>query len=211
MTAIYITAAVLAFIMLILLIPVDCIIDFSYNKDKNRGYIILSYAFLKIKILPTEKKIEKAAKDTEEEAEKEVPKKDRQSVEGTVKFAEEVYAELKDDIKNLISHFFKKTLRVKELNISSKFGTGDAMYTGIITGGLNGFVYNVISAVDRHMQLDKWNVSLEPDFDNSCLAAGVYCKIRTRCVYVINLGIMAVILLLKILKIKRRMSKDGGK
>lgn len=209
MTALYITLIILAVLMLILLIPIDCVIDFSYNDGENRGYIVIKYFFVKFKILPTEKEFEKAAEETDEEAKKEVPPKDKKDIAGLVKFGKTVYTELKNDIFNLINHFFRHTIRIKELNISSNFGTGDPMYTGIISGAVNAVVYNTVSLIDRHMQLDKWNVALNADFDNACIAAGVYCKLRTRCLYVIKIGIMAAVLLFKIQKINRRIKKNG--
>lgn len=37
MTALYIILAVVAVIMLLLLIPADCILEFSYNNKENNG------------------------------------------------------------------------------------------------------------------------------------------------------------------------------
>ena len=52
MTALYIILAVVAVIMLLLLIPADCILEFSYNNKENNGSVIIKYAFLKFKIFP---------------------------------------------------------------------------------------------------------------------------------------------------------------
>lgn len=205
MIALYIILIILAVIMLIMFIPVDCVIDISYNDDENRGNIIVKYAFFKIKILPSEPKEEKE-EPTEETEEK--PKKER-DIKAVINLVKTVYTELKDEIFGLIGHFFKRTIRIKELNISAKFGTGDPMYTGIVTGTVNAAVYNAVSLIDRKMKLDKWNVSLDSDFDNACLSAGLYCKIRTRIAYVLKLGLMAAIILLKILIINRRIKKNG--
>lgn len=205
MIALYIILIILAVIMLIMFIPVDCVIDISYNDDENRGNIIVKYAFFKMKILPSEPKEEKE-EPTEETEEK--PKKER-DIKAVINLVKTVYTELKDEIFGLIGHFFKRTIRIKELNISAKFGTGDPMYTGIVTGTVNAAVYNAVSLIDRKMKLDRWNVSLDSDFDNACLSAGLYCKIRTRIAYVLKLGLMAAIILLKILRINRRIKKNG--
>ena len=50
MTALYIILAVVAVIMLLLLIPAVCILEFSYNNKENNGSVIIKYAFLKFKI-----------------------------------------------------------------------------------------------------------------------------------------------------------------
>ena len=55
MTALYIILAVVAVIMLLLLIPADCILEFSYNNKENNGSVIIKYAFLKFKIFPNDK------------------------------------------------------------------------------------------------------------------------------------------------------------
>ena len=47
MTALYIILAVVAVIILLLLIPADCILEFSYNNKENNGSVIIKYAFLK--------------------------------------------------------------------------------------------------------------------------------------------------------------------
>ena len=69
MTALYIILAVVAVIMLLLLIPADCILEFSYNNKENNGSVIIKYAFLKFKIFPNDKVEEdrKKAKPTHHE------------------------------------------------------------------------------------------------------------------------------------------------
>lgn len=205
MIALYIVLIILAVIMLMLLIPADCVIEFSYNKEESRGIIFVKYLFLKFKILPSERKKE----ETEKEARQEKPPGEKKDILGLIKLGQAVYSELKKDISKLIGHFFSRTIRIKELNISSRFGTGDPMYTGIAAGAANAAVYNAVSFIDRNMKLDKWNVSLDADFDSACIAAGVYMKIRTRILYAIKLGLMAAAVLLKIQKINRRMKQNG--
>lgn len=200
MTALYIALIILAVIMIIILIPADCVIDFSYNNEKNNGNVVIKYLFLKFRILPPEKK--------KEEVSEEKKPKDKKDIIGQLEFGKAVYGELKQDILKIINHFFNRTIRIKELNISSRFGTGDPMYTGIAAGAANAAVYNAVAFIDRHMTLDEWNVSLDADFDNACIAAGIYIKIRTRILYALRLGMMAAVLLLKIQKINRRMKKN---
>ncbi|MCI8404118.1 MAG: DUF2953 domain-containing protein [Clostridia bacterium] len=209
MTAFYIIISLTAVIMLILFIPADCIIEFACNNESSRGAVVIKYLFMKFTIFPTEKKLEKAAGEVEKDAEREEPSEDKKDVWGLIKFGKTVYSELKKDILRIIKHFFRYTICVKELNISSHFGTGDPMYTGIVAGAANAAVYNAVSVIDRHMTLDKWKVSMMPDFDNACFEAGVYLKIRTRVASVLWLGIMAAVLLIRIKRINRRMNRNG--
>lgn len=206
MTALYIVLIVISVIMLLILIPADLIVSISYNGSEMRNDILIKYAFLKFRIYPADKE----EKELYSEAEKDEGKKKKQgSVKSVIGLVKAVYRELKDDILKLGGYFFKRALRIKELNISAKFGTGDPMYTGILSGTVNSVTYNAVSFIDRHMTLDKWNVALDADFDSACLSAGIYAKIRTRILYALRLGIMAVFLLLKIQKINRRIKKDG--
>ncbi|MCC8160594.1 MAG: DUF2953 domain-containing protein [Oscillospiraceae bacterium] len=209
MTALYIALIVIAVIMILLLIPADCVIDVSYRDGENQNSVIIKYAFLKFRVIPAVKDEEKI----EEKEEKKKDNKDKQdkkgnNIFGLIKTVQAIFTEIKQDISKLLKYMISRGVRIKELNISSKFGTGDPMYTGMATGAANAFVYNAVSWADNNMRLDKWNVSLEPDFDNAGLAAGVYCKIRTRCIYILKIGVMAALLLLKILKINRRIKRD---
>ena len=59
------------------------------------------------------------------------------------------------------------------------------------------------------MKLEKWDVSLDADFNNACLDMGVYCKLRTNCLYVLTIGFKTVKVVLKIQKINRRIKENG--
>lgn len=206
MTALYVILIIIALICLLLLLPIDCAVDFSYNKENSRGAAVIRYAFFSLKIYPLEKEIKEAEEETEKEAEKEERELDPW---GVIELVRAVYNELWDEISAIIGQLFKRTIRIKELNISAKFGTGNPMYTGIATGAVNSFVYNTLALIDNNMTLDGWHVSLEPDFNNKCLGAGVYAKIRTSIKNIIALGFKAALLLLKIQKINRRIKKNG--
>lgn len=210
MTAVYVILTVLAVIMLIMLIPADLTIRLSYNDKSFDNAIGIQYAFIKIKLYPADKEREKTKKEKKVKNEKEKDNKKKNSGGASViRLAREAYRELKDDIKKLGGYFFKRVIRIKELNISAKFGTGSPMYTGIASGTAHSAVYNAVAFIDRHMTLDKWKVSFDADFDNACLDAGIYIKIRTRILFALRLGAMAGLLLLKLQKINRRLKQDG--
>ena len=188
MTALYIILAVVAVIMLLLLIPADCILEFSYNNKENNGSVIIKYAFLKFKIFPNDK-VEEEVENEEETTDKE-EKQEKSDILGIITLIKEVYKQLKKDI-------------------SSKFGMGNPMYTGIATGAVNAGVYNAVGWIDRRMKLQKWDVSLDADFNNACLDMGIYCKLRTNCLYVLTIGFKTVKVVLKIQKINRRIKENG--
>ena len=135
MTALYIILAVVAVIMLLLLIPADCILEFSYNNKENNGSVIIKYAFLKFKIFPNDK-VEEEVENEEETTDKE-EKQEKSDILGIITLIKEVYKQLKKDILNLLDYIICHAIKIKELNVSSKFGMGNPMYTGIATGAVN--------------------------------------------------------------------------
>ena len=179
MTALYIILAVVAVIMLLLLIPADCILEFSYNNKENNGSVIIKYAFLKFKIFPNDK-VEEEVENEEETTDKE-EKQEKSDILGIITLIKEVYKQLKKDILNLLDYIICHAIKIKELNVSSKFGMGNPMYTGIATGAVNAGVYNI----------------------------DIYCKLRTNCLYVLTIGFKTVKVVLKIQKINRRIKENG--
>ena len=136
-------------------------------------------------------------------------KKEKSDILGIITLIKEVYKQLKKDILNLLDYIICHAIKIKELNVSSKFGTGNPMYTGIATGAVNAGVYNAVGWIDRRMKLEKWDVSLDADFNNACLDMDVYCKLRTNCLYVLTIGFKTVKVVLKIQKINRRIKENG--
>ena len=102
MTALYIILAVVAVIMLLLLIPADCILEFSYNNKENNGSVIIKYVFLKFKIFPNDK-VEEEVENEEETTDKE-EKKEKSDILGIITLIKEVYKQLKKDILNLLDY-----------------------------------------------------------------------------------------------------------
>ena len=198
MTALYIILAVVAVIMLLLLIPADCILEFSYNNKENNGSVIIKYAFLKFKIFPNDK-VEEEVENEEETTDKE-EKQEKSDILGIITLIKEVYKQLKKDILNLLDYIICHAIKIKELNVSSKFGMGNPMYAG---------VYNIVGWIDRRKKLEKWDVSLDADFNNACLDMDIYCKLRTNCLYVLTIGFKTVKVVLKIQKINRRIKENG--
>mgnify|MGYP000435510014 CR=1 FL=1 len=201
MTALYIILAVVAVIMLLLLIPAVCILEFSYNNKENNGSVIIKYAFLKFKIFPNDK-VEEEVENEEETTDKE-EKQEKSDILGIITLIKEVYKQLKKDILNLLDYIICHAIKIKELNVSSKFGMG------IATGAVNAGVYNIVGWIDRRMKLEKWDVSLDADFNNACLDMDIYCKLRTNCLYVLTIGFKTVKVVLKIQKINRRIKENG--
>ncbi|MBQ3461940.1 MAG: DUF2953 domain-containing protein [Clostridia bacterium] len=209
MTALYIILIIVAVIALIIFIPIDISFAISYIEKNTDIKLTVSYFPIKLKILPAKKKEEKPEDDKKEKKPKKEKDKEKQPLSKTIEFAKAVLEETLDDILGLIRHFFAKTLRVRQFLISAKIGTGDPMYTGIAYGAANAFIYELLGFIDHHTKLDKWNVQLDTDFDSFVIDADASVIVRTRIAYILKLGFMAALILIKILKINRRIKKNG--
>lgn len=201
MTGLYIAMIIIAIIGLVILLPITAVISFSVNSDENE--ITISYLFLKLKILPAGEKKDKPKKDKEQEK----PKKDSKGIVSSVWVSR---SEIKWGVSKLLYYVIHNAIIVKELNISAQFGFDNPMNTGLASGALNAVVYNIIGLLDRHARLKKWSVDLKPDFDNTCMLAGVYCKLRTRIAHVFPLAVILLRTFIKI-KIKTKEGNNGGK
>ncbi|MBQ2669637.1 MAG: DUF2953 domain-containing protein [Clostridia bacterium] len=212
MTALYIILIIVAVIALIIFIPIDISFAISYIEKNTDIKLTVSYFPIYLTILQAKKKEEKPEDDKKEKKpkkEKEKKEKEKQPLSKTIEFAKAVLEETLDDILGLIRHFFAKTLRVRQFLISAKIGTGDPMYTGIAYGAANAFIYELLGFIDHHTKLDKWNVQLDTDFDSFVIDADTSVIVRTRIAYILKLGFMAALILIKILKINRRIKKNG--
>ena len=90
---------------------------------------------MKFKIFPNDK-VEEEVENEEETTDKE-EKQEKSDILGIITLIKEVYKQLKKDILNLLDYIICHAIKIKELNVSSKFGMGNPMYTGIATGAVN--------------------------------------------------------------------------
>lgn len=197
MTAVYIMLIVLSIIMLILLIPTDCIFKIFCNDKNANGEIFIKYAFYKTRIYPNNsKKIDGVESD------------EKNSVTDMISFSKTSCNTVKSEIKSLIKYLANHAVRIKKLDVTAKIGTGNPMYTGIAYGTLSAFVYNLVGILDNKMRLDDHNVKLDADFDNACIDAKVYCKIRTRMLHAFVIAGYLIKIVVKIRKTDRRIKED---
>ncbi len=77
-----------------MLIPADCILEFSYNNKENNGSVIIKYVFLKFKIFPNDK-VEEEVENEEETTDKEEKERKKSDILGIITLIKEVYKQLK--------------------------------------------------------------------------------------------------------------------
>lgn len=197
MTAVYILLIILALIGLVFLVPVHITVLFN-AQDKE---VNLKYGFFKKTLYPGE---EKSATDEKKSEDKPKEKTDFKMYTELIK---ELFSDVSEMIKSISRYTFKYALRVRTLNISGKFGTGDPMYTGMLCGAVYPIAYNAVSYADRNMRLEKWDVNIEPDFDNAVFKAGIYSDISTTGAHA---AILLFIIAPHIIRILRKYSKISG-
>ena len=211
MTALYIILAIAAVIAIIIYIPIDAAFAVSYMEKDAKVRFGISYFLVKIQILPPpEKKPKKEKKEKpKEEEKKEKPEKEKKPLSWTIEFAKTVIDECMDDVLKIIKHLFTHTLQTKRFYLSGTFGTGNPMYTGLAYGAASASVYNLVSFIDRHSKLYEWDVDIKADYDRLVAEGEAEIIIRTRIAYLLKLVFMALLLLIKIWRINRRLNKNG--
>ena len=185
MTALWIALIIIALLMILFSIHIKVRLCFSVDGDNT---IELRYGFLKFRILP-----KKAGKEIVEEVEEEAgekpekPKK-KQDVKKLLRILKAVYKDLKNGLFKILGYIIKRAVTIHELNISADYGFDDPMKTGMATGAANAAVYNIIGLLNKNMKLKKWSVSLNPDFNEEKMKAGVYAVLGTNVLHILALG-----------------------
>lgn len=202
MIGLYIALIIVACIGLIMIIPIKISASFAVNDENS---VILKYGFLKFKLYPM------ADKPKKEKPKKEKSKKDEEKKSDKSKINFKTVWEIREDIKKEVSkilyHVIRHTITLNELNVSSRIGFDDAMPTAIVSGWINAGVYSVIGILDRFARLKKWNVSIEPDFENQTVKIGMHCVISANIAKIITL---LIIIMRSYARLKKKMKKAEG-
>lgn len=204
MTTLWITISILAFVIVLFSVHIKVKLLFSYCEKGTEAEFGIQYLFFKFKIYP---KAKEEAKEEKTSSAEDKRKKKQVDIKKYFKILTVIFEELKNGIFSLLNYIIKHLITVNELNISSRFGTGDPMYTGILTGVVNGTVYNIIGLLSRNTKLKKHNVKLDADFDEKVFTVGVFCMLSTNILHILALGAIiiktSVKVLFKIWRMKR--------
>ena len=198
----YILLIISALFALILVIPVRVFITVNLSEQEVK----LRYAFLKLTLYPKPQTKGKSDKGNK----KEEPEKEKRKFD--LKFVFKLLTESKDVIteflEKFISYLIKRSIKVSELNIGGKFGTGDPAYTGMLCGGVYASVYNIVAKLENAAGLKKHEVNLNPDFDNACFSFGAYAELTTRLWHFLVMMIIALKYGIKFILIYRKLRKE---
>lgn len=185
-----ILAIILVLILVLLALPIRIFLDYKKDENLNETSFILGYGPLKFKLFGDKKKEDKPQNDEEKEPSSFEEK--RNKVSEYIK----IFEETKDDAAKILDYAASRAVVIERIKTDIEFGFSDAMYTGIFTGVLNGFVYGVLGFIHHHSNLRDMKVNIQPNFESPCFKIDAGCIVRLKNVHIIIVAIK----LLKILK-----------
>lgn len=178
MTAFIAAAAVIIFILCILLVPLKLRVGLEYNSDGIKSDFAFYYGFIRIRTKKG-KKNNDAADTQEENKTEEKDKKPAVSPSGIIRFVSENVSVIKNLVYDTLKYALGKGIRIKKLDINLAVGTDDAMDTALAYGTACSLVYGIAGFIDRHMHLEGRKIKIKPDFNNAHIYAAMKVIITT--------------------------------
>ncbi len=94
----------------------------------------------------------------------------------------------------MATKLLNRYVKLDEIMIKIEFGTGDAPTTAISTGALWGIVYGLIGKIGSICQIQKHDVVINPNYNNTIFSFEGKCIIKSSIAYII---IIAITILMK--------------
>lgn len=205
MLAVLIIAAVLLFLLMISLIPINAVFTVSYSDGLEGMELFIKFLFIKIPVFPKSKKADKMPEKQEQTDEKHTGDKNKADTLRSVKKIYRLLIDLSEDILKIVSTLVSRTIGIKNFVIEARIGTEDAMLTGMTVGAANGFIYSLIGLMDGGMKLKQFSVSIEPDWNNRIIDAGAYIKLYTS---IFNIAALIAVIIPALFKARKLLRED---
>lgn len=208
MTAVYIIAGILLFLLILLLIPVSA--DLSYF---DRLIVKVRYGGIKVFDSGKPKK-EKPAKPAKARAEKEGKKKSEKQnfisrifkEKGTVGGIRFCFAVIKSALSRIIRVIRK--IKIKKLALNITVASDDAATTAVSYGAVCAAVFPVIALIKENTKIGVEEVNVSTDFDKLSPEISAAVSLRTRLIYAV---IAAVSMVFSYVRIKKESEKNERK
>lgn len=185
MTAIIIILSIIAFIAVLINIPVRVKI---YAKYDNREFVNdykIKYGFITIK-----KKKQKSHNETETDS---APKKKtKNKPSNIIRFIKTNIKDIKRLISDVLKYTSKKLVRIEMLSLKSQIGTDDAMDTALSYGSASAFLYNSLGALEKQVKIKHMDIDFQPDFTQEKIFIEFTSIIRTKIYNVFGLAVLAL-------------------
>ncbi len=219
MTGWYIAGGVLAFFLLVLLLPVRV-----YAAYQEELFLKVSYAFFSFRLLPQKEEKEQFPVPKKEKAAKKPPKTASQEKEKPPSQAKQLKKKAKEilhyqglsgllellkDIggiaagagKKLFSHF-----TLKKFDLLLTVGGEDAAETALSYGKLCGVLYPAVGSIVTACKCRKYGVTVQPDFDAPETQAEFEARGQIRLVFVLAYSIQALFrFIMRVVRLNREL------
>ncbi len=182
--------AILVFIFL----PTNFIFELSKDQRGNNFEVTIKHLFIKINLKPPKKKGTPKNPNPENKG---------LTLKEKIDKGITIFKSVENDIIDVLSFASGRALKIKEVSFLLNFGTGDAMQTGILTGGAYGVIYNLIALLDNNFTLKKYSVEINPDFEKRFYGVGAKCILEVRNVHIMIMIFKVLKMYLKINKINK--------
>lgn len=180
----------------VLLFPIRLLVNYKKDEVENVTTLDIKYMFFTFRAYPSKK-----TKNNKQEK----PKKNKEPFSFEKKKTEiekyiRIFDAVKADVIKIMDYATSKAMVIEKIGINVEFGFEDAMHTGIFTGIINGFVYNILGIVHHKCVLQDMDVNIQPVFGNKCYKIQSQCIIKMKNVHIIIVAI-------NVLKLMRKMKK----
>ena len=185
MTAIIIILSIIAFIAVLINIPVRVKIYVKYNNSEFVNDYKIKYGFITIK-----KKKQKSHNETETDS---APKKKtKNKPSNIIRFIKTNIKDIKRLISDVLKYTSKKLVRIEMLSLKSQIGTDDAMNTALSYGSASAFLYNSLGALEKQVKIKHMDIDFQPDFTQEKIFIEFTSIIRTKIYNVFGLAVLAL-------------------
>ena len=185
MTAIIIILSIIAFIAVLINIPVRVKIYVKYNNSEFVNDYKIKYGFITIK-----KKKQKSHNETETDS---APKKKtKNKPSNIIRFIKTNIKDIKRLISDVLKYTSKKLIRIEILSLKSQIGTDDAMNTALSYGSASAFLYNSLGALEKQVKIKHMDIDFQPDFTQEKIFIEFTSIIRTKIYNVFGLAVLAL-------------------
>ena len=185
MTAIIIILSIIAFIAVLINIPVRVKIYVKYDNSEFVNDYKIKYGFITIK-----KKKQKSHNETETDS---APKKKtKNKPSNIIRFIKTNIKDIKRLISDVLKYTSKKLVIIEMLSLKSHIGTDDAMNTALSYGSASAVLYNSLGALEKQVMIKHMDIDFQPDFTQEKIFIEFTSIIRTKIYNVFGLAVLAL-------------------
>lgn len=185
MTAIIIILSIIAFIAVLINIPVRVKIYVKYDNSEFVNDYKIKYGFITIK-----KKKQKSHNETETDS---APKKKtKNKPSNIIRFIKTNIKDIKRLISDVLKYTSKKLVIIEMLSLKSHIGTDDAMNTALSYGSASAVLYNSLGVLEKQVKIKHIDIDFQPDFTQEKIFIEFTSIIRTKIYNVFGLAVLAL-------------------